>query len=144
MTSQTYVKLPIWLLITYNQSKWQSFWANHLFHRWQHTNTFFFFHMSMFCYVVKRSVGRYLPMTICLQCTCTPYKSSSIQNSYTWFAQVWTQNFLKASQCLCNQATQHFVNKTCVTKKEGEMILGWKSQTFWIQVQQDLLEISKE
>ncbi len=29
-------------------------------------------------------------------------------------------------------------------EKEGEVILKWKSLTFWMQVQQDLLEISKK
>lgn len=37
----------------YNKSKWWSLLISHLFNIWQHI-------MSMFCYVVKRQVSRYL------------------------------------------------------------------------------------
>jgi len=38
-----------------------------------------------------------------------------IQISYTLFAQVLTNDLIKASQCLCHQTTTPFVSKYCVT-----------------------------
>jgi hypothetical protein len=61
---------------------------------------------------IKVAIGKYIPTVVCLHYN-VHCMHNHIQNSYTWFAQVWTQDLsMETSQCLCHQVTQPFVTKS--------------------------------